>query len=95
MPAYFIREPGMQLSERVTAKNFHVRYKDGNCDCWQVVIKGKVLPEIYRTNYDCMGLWCNGVLLMHPKKLKFSLNRNYRMKQIRKIMIKIYCDYGE
>ena len=85
----------MQLEERVTAKNFHVRYTDGNCDSWQVVIKGKVEFGIYRTNSDYCGLWFNDVLLMHPSTVKFSRNTNYRMKQIRKLMIKMHFAYGE
>lgn len=95
MNAYFIGEHGIQLGERVTAKNFHVRYTDGNCDSWQVVIKGKVQAGIYRTNSDYCGLWFNDVILMYPSTVKFSRNTNYRMKQIRKLMIKMHFAYGE
>lgn len=95
MKTYFIGEHGMQLHERVTAKNFHVRYTDGYCKSWQVVIRGSIQSGLFRTNSDYCGLWYNDKQIASTEDIKFSHSTNYRMKQIRTLMIKLYCVYGE
>ena len=95
MRGYIIVERGSENAERVTAKNFHIRYVDGNCDKWQVVIKGQLIDVMFHTSSDYTGLWMEDNELINPNEIKFSKNANYRMKQIRKLMMQILFVYGE
>ena len=78
-----------EKSVEVTAKNFHVRYADGNCSEWTVIVNGKMTGDIYYTNSHFCGLWKNDKQIMGTCDADFSVSTNYRRKQIRALMLNL------
>ena len=91
MKRYYLPEKSVE----VTAKNFHVRYADGDYTEWTVIVGGKLTEDVYSTNDDFCGLWKNGKQIIGTCDVHFSTNSNYRRKQIRTLMMKMYCDEVE